>query len=59
MEVPAGKQDEKREKRFVVAHVEKTFPHQAYTFLRKHRSFLGILISHRLSFLFWDNTAQP
>ena len=57
MEVPADKQDEK--KRFVKAHVEKTFAHEAHTPLGKLHPFLGILISLRLSFPAWDHPAQP
>ena len=57
MEVPAGKQDEK--KRFVKTHVEKTFAHEAHTPLGKLHSFLGILISLRLSFPVWGHPAQP
>ena len=57
MEVPAGKQDEK--KRFVKTHVEKTFAQEAHTPLGKLHPFLGILISLRLSFPAWDHPAQP
>ena len=46
------------EKRFVQAHVEKTFAHEAYTPLGKLHPFLGMLISLRCHFLnghsMWD-----
>ena len=47
------------EKRLVRAHVEKTFAHEAHTHLCKLHSFMGILISLRLSFPSWDHPAQP
>ena len=47
------------EKRFVMAHVEKTFAQEAHAPLVKDHPFMGILISRRCSFPSWDHPEQP